>query len=46
MLGDTFSEIGRLAAGIAFTFLVIWLCKVWPSKAMRRERKRRKQNER
>lgn len=34
---DLFSEIGRLAIGVAFTVLVIWLCKVWPSKSKERK---------
>jgi len=44
MVDDSVSEFGRLLAGVLFTILVIWLCKVWPSKAMRRERARRKKN--
>ncbi len=41
---DTLSEFGRIVFGLLFTLVVIWLCKVWPSKEMRRERERRKKN--
>lgn len=43
-MDDSISEAGRIVMGVLFTLLVIWLCKVWPSKAMRRERARRKKN--
>lgn len=38
MIDDTLSELARLAIGIGFTVLVIWLCKVWPSKSKERRR--------
>lgn len=40
------SEIGRLLIGLLFTFGVVALCRYWPSKAARMERKWEKRNER
>lgn len=37
MMDDVLSEGGRLLIGLAFTVLIIWLCKVWPSKSKERK---------
>lgn len=36
MLDDTLSEGGRVVICVLFLVLVIWLCKVWPKKKVKK----------